>query len=300
MKQDEKKEWIIKYAKNNNLEDVLAEKYSNKKNKVGFFKRYSNEIQSICSILSVVVIGIISLFIAVQNNKLVEMQNQIMRSEQKPIIDILINQSTETQEKLVVINKSKSALSYDVEVIPYIDVFCNENNWGSTPIRAYLFKSKALVSQIDNNKEEDISEISLLSENSNIYSSIEKKLHEITSNYNNLAWDFCLKYLIRIISIDALDEKNVDYFIFSRNTVHRIELEKGNSVFDECNYMIDNLDGSKTSRESYFDIDNLDTKVLFKYILKKIRDKDLYEISYETNQKYLYGEYEPKLMGEGD
>ena len=126
-----------------------------------------------------------------------------MSNEQKPIIDIQITQSTEEKEKLVVNNKNISALSYDVDVIPYIDVYCNENNWGSTPIRAYLFKSETLVSQVNNNLEDNISELSLLSENSSIYSSIVEQLHKITSNYNDLAWDYCLKYLIRIISIDA-------------------------------------------------------------------------------------------------
>lgn len=294
MKTNEKKEWIIKYAKKNKIEDVLADKYLRKESKLCFLKRHSNEIQSICSILSVLVIGFISLIVAIQNNKLVEMQNQIMSNEQKPIIDIQITQSTEEKEKLVVNNKNISALSYDVDVIPYIDVYCNENNWGSTPIRAYLFKSETLVSQVNNNLEDNISELSLLSENSSIYSSIVEQLHKITSNYNDLAWDYCLKYLIRIISIDALGEENMDYFIFCRNAIHRIKTEKGDSIFNECYYMIDNLDGSKTSKESFFQIENIDTEILFSYILEKIRDKDLYKVSIETNEKYLYGKYEPE------
>lgn len=53
-------------------------------------KKHSNEIQSICSIISVLVIGIASLFVSVQNNNLVKKQTQIMRYEHKPIIDILI------------------------------------------------------------------------------------------------------------------------------------------------------------------------------------------------------------------
>ena len=71
-----------------------------------------HEIQSICSILSVVVIGIISLFIAAQNNKLVEMikdlENELDGKREYMGTCILLDDLLKTREKACWFLKSLS------------------------------------------------------------------------------------------------------------------------------------------------------------------------------------------------
>lgn len=56
--------------------------------------------------------------------------------------------------------------------------------------------------------------------------------------------------------------------------------------------MIDNHDGTQIGKESYFDCKTTNAKRIFEYALKKIRDKNLYQID-SDDKKCLYGEYEP-------
>ena len=58
MKKQQKKEWIINYCKNNNIEDLLNEKYTktNKnRHRLDILNKYAPFIQSICSIISVII-----------------------------------------------------------------------------------------------------------------------------------------------------------------------------------------------------------------------------------------------------
>lgn len=284
----EKKKWIIRYIKKNNFDDILKDKYKN--GRVNILKEHTNEIQSICSILSVLVIGLASLFIALQNNYYVEEQTKIMKDEQKPIISISSEIQNSSTDKLLIVNDGTSAKDYGVEIYTYLDVQCNENKMGTIPTRVYMVNTIQDMTQEDTS---NIAEIILYNEESPVVVSLKNDLHEIINNYTNLYWDFSLKYLFRITSIDIMDEKNVDYFVYYRHNVNRVSEEYADDIIEEYNCMIDNHDGTQTSKETYFDLNDNDAEEIFKYILKKIRNEDLYAIDFETNKKYLYGEYEP-------
>ncbi len=288
MNAKEKKQWIINYIKKNKMEDILAEKYKNGKENV--LKKYSNEIQSICSILSIIIIGFASLFFSAQNNYLTEKQTEIMKNEQKPIIDILIEKTDNSTDKLFIVNKGTGVIDFDIEIITYLDVLCNENNMGFTPMRVYLMNA---VENLEYTYTDKLAEITLYKESCPIAASLKSDLHGIISEYTNLYWDFSLTYLIKVTSIDLMHEINENYFIYNRFGVRRVKDDYGNKILDECNYMIDNHDGTKTSKESYFDFKAMNAKQIFKYALNKIRDHKLYQVDFLTNEKYLYGEYEP-------
>lgn len=288
MNAKEKKQWIINYIKKNKMEDILAEKYKNGKHNA--LKRYSDEIQSICSILSIIIIGFTSLFISAQNNYLTEKQTEIMRNEQKPIIDISIEKNDNSTDKLFVVNKGTDVMDYDIEIITYLDVFCNENNMGATPIRVYLMNAVESFEYIYTDK---LAEIILYKESSPISASLDSDLRSVISEYTDLYWDFSLTYLINVTSIDVMNEINEDYFIYNRFGIRRVKDEYGNEIIDECNYMIDNHDGTRTGKESYFDFKAMNAKQIFKYALNKIRNHKLYQVDFFTNEKYLYGECEP-------
>jgi len=53
------KEKLIRYIKNHGMSDILSDKYVNKKER--WLSKYSDEIQSICSIISGLFIGFLSL-----------------------------------------------------------------------------------------------------------------------------------------------------------------------------------------------------------------------------------------------
>lgn len=288
MNKKEKKQWVIRYVKKNQIDDILSEKYSNKKEHV--LKKYSNEIQSICAIISVLVIGSISLIISIQYNHLVKQQTQIMKNEQKPIIDIINKGGSDYTDKLSVINNGIDAKNYDIEIFPFIDVMCNENNLGTIPTRVYFINGAEIVLDKDT---DEIAEITVYKENYPVICSLKNDLHKIISEYTTLYWDFSLTYLIKITSLDIMNEENIDYFIYNRQGVKRIGKEYGNDLVEEYNYKIDNHNGTKTSRESYFDLESIDAEQIFRYILKKLRANNLYKTDFRTNEKYLYGEYEP-------
>lgn len=288
MTDKEKKQWVINYIKKNKIEDILAEKY--KSGKENLLKKYSDEIQSICSILSILIIGFASLIISAQNNHLTEKQTEIMRNEQKPIIDIATEENDNFTDKLFVVNKGTDVIDYDIEIFSYLDVYCNENNMGSTPIRVYLMNT---VENFEHTNTDKLAEITLYKESYPIVASLKSDLLEIISEYTNLYWDFSFTYLIKVTSIDVMNEVNVDYFIYYRQGVKRVEDEYGNNIVSEHNYMIDNHDGTKTSKESFFDFETMNAEQIFKYALNKIRNYKLYQVDFLTNEKYLYGEYEP-------
>lgn len=288
MNKKEKKQWVIKYIKKNQIDDILSVKYSNKKENM--LKKYSNEIQSMCAIISVLVVGVISLIISIQYNHLVKQQTQIMKNEQKPIIDIIYKDGSNYIDRLSVINNGIDAKNYDVEVFSFINVICNENDLGSIPTRVYFINGAEIVLNKDM---DEIAEITVYKEDYPVICSLKNELYKIISEYTTLYWDFSFTYLIKITSIDIMNEENVDYFIYNRQGVKRIGKEYGNGLVREYSYKIDNHNGTKTSREIYFDLENIDAEQIFEYALKKLRTNNLYTTDFRTNEKYLYGEYEP-------
>lgn len=290
MNNKEKKQWIIRYAKNNKIDDILAEKY--KKEKDSFLKKHTDEIQSICSIISVLVIGIASLFISVQYNNLADKQTQIMKYEQKPIIDIRIEDINDYTDKLLIVNNGTDAIDYKVEIFSFFEVLCNENKIGSVPIRVYFLNA---IENIKNRNTDKVSEMVLYKESYPPIFSLKEDLHSIISEYTNLYWDFSFTYLIKVTSVDIMDEKNVAYFIYNHNSATRVSDEYGNSIEYEYNYMVDgDYPNTKVSKESFFDLESSNAKQIFKYALSKIRENNLYHVDSSTSEKYvLYGEYEP-------
>lgn len=286
----EKRQWIIKYVKKNKLDYILANEYRHKKENV--LKKYSNEIQSICSIISILVIGFASIIISVQYNGLVEKQTQIMMNEQKPIINISIDDDKNGTSRLLVNNKGTDAIDCGIEVITYFNVHCNENGLGQVPIRVYFLNA---IESLEYNKKDNIAEIVLYNESHPAIASLKNDLSEIIHQYTYQYWDFSFTYLIKITSYDIMNEKNIDYFVFNNTSVQRVSNEYGDSVVNEYTYMIDEEYGMKTSKESYFELGESNAERIFKYTLEKIRYNDLYSVDFETKEKYLYGEYEPDM-----
>lgn len=213
-----------------------------------------------------------------------------MENEQKPIMDVIISKEDECKDVLVVVNNGIDALDYSVDIYAYFDVLCNENNMGSSSTRIYMLNAFESLKQ---GHSDEIAKMVLYTENYTAVSSLKNDLRDIISKYNSLYWDFSFSYLIKVTSIDIMNKTNIDYFIYNRYGVKRIDNEKGDNIVDEFDYMIDNGDGSKTSKESFFDLENNTADQFFKYTLKKLRSNDLYEIDFETNEQVLYGKYEP-------
>lgn len=57
--------------------------------------------------------------------------------------------------------------------------------------------------------------------------------------------------------------------------------------------MIDNGDGTATSKEHFFELDSK-ADIVFEYIIRKMREKDLYAEDFPKQRNVTYGEYEPK------
>ena len=287
MNKKEKREWLVKYVKRNELDYILKEQY--RKKKCNFFKLYSDEIQSICSIISITIISILTIILAIKANDIANKQTEIMRSGQKPIIEISVEENVnDGVDKLTIVNNGTGALQYNIEAIAYFDVLCNENNFGNIPIRCYFMLEEM---QYLNNASKEIATFSAYNDNYSKIQILNNNISGIIRNYTNLYWDFLFTYYVKVVYTDIMEETHVDYFIYNRNGLRRIKNKLGEEIYNEYTYMIDNKDGTSTSNESFFDLDS-EAKTLFRYILSKVRRKGLYCVDFLTDNRVLYGEYE--------
>lgn len=291
MKKESKKEWLIKYAKNNGLDEILNEKY---RTKTPFVKKYSSEIQAICSILSVLVIGIVTLFLSIQSNKIAEMQLAVSKAEVKPIVNFSYQKEVSSGiDRITVNNAGTTPLSYDVEVISFFNIMANENSMGSIPIRVYTLNNVYSHNSIDDNLEK-LSEIDIYSGKSEFVAKIESGVNDIKSNYTTLYWDVVHTYVVKVTCLDSLNETSEFYYMYDRWGGNVLSLKKGKEIFQEYDCMIPTEDiGHYTSKEAYFDFQDTTPEAIFKYALKKIREKGLYSKSFPENEFVKYGDYEP-------
>ncbi len=295
MNKKEKEQWIIKYAKKNKIDYILNEKYNKKENKI---KKYSNEIQSICSIISVLIIGGISLILTIHYNKMVNQQTKLMEYEHKPIIDIIINENiSEGIDELTVINRGTPCRDYGVETRSYMDVMCHENGWGEIPIRSYVFGTfynQGAVKDYHFIKDSS-NEIAKLDVYTNSYhelSKLENDMFNIVLRYTTYFWEFNFINIIKVSYIDVLNNYDEEYFMYSDYGLRVMDKEFGKNIFKEWDDVLLN-------ESDDFDINwnksfNVNSNKVFKKILKRIRKKGLFSISSDTKEKTYYGKYEPK------
>lgn len=291
MNKKQKEEWIIRYIKKNGMEYILSKKY--KKNRSAFFraKKIGKYLYSCISII----ISVITLILTINYNVMVHHQTELMKQEQYPIIDVVVNRDIENDiDEIILVNNKNNALNYRVKVIAYIDVISNENEMGYIPIRVYFLNAYNDFQYIHNMS----NEIANLRLYNNSYYKIENlttKLHDIKNEFTNLYWDFNFNYLIEVSSIYTHDFDKVikDYFIYNETGIHRVNDIIGEEIINEKEYMIDNGDGTATSKENFFDLDS-NADIVFEYIIKKIREKDLYAEDFPIQKNVTYGKYEPE------
>lgn len=294
MNNREKKAWIIRYAKKHGFEDVLNDKYSNKKESI--LKRYSDEIQVICSLLSVLFIGFSSLIVSFKSNEIAERQLEISKYESRPILSVSLERDSETGlDYLSIINTGKAPVNFYVDVTSYFECFANENHFGSIPIRAYtLYSIESLKTNSANSTE--LAELVLYNSFYPTLRNLDDEFETIVHSFTNYAWAIRHTYLIRIDYVDILNEKNFQYFICDTQGARSISTELGQQIYDECNYMESNGYGSYTSRETYYDFKNVTAEQIFSVTLGKMRANNLYLEA--DGSHVLYGEFEPNIEKE--
>lgn len=291
MKKELKKEWIIKYAKKNGLDDVLNEKFSGK---APLVKRYSSEIQAICSVLSVLVIGIISVILSIQSNRISEMQLAVSKAEVKPIVTFSYEKDIISGiDRIKIKNAGTTPLKYEVEVVSFFDILANENLMGSVPIRIYTMNSVDSYNSIDVNIGE-MAEIDLYNEASDMVTPIKSGVKDIIRNYTDLYWDLVYTYVIKVVCLDSLNETSEFYYMYNRWGGNIVSQKSGEEIFNEYSCMIQVERGYYTSKEAYFNLQDASPEDVFRYMLKKLRAEGLYAKDHEKNKYVEYGEYEPE------
>ena len=292
MKKEDKKEWLIKYAKKNGLEEILNDKYHKQTTVI---KRYSSEIQAISSLLSVLFIGIVSLLFSFENNRIADMQLSVAKSEVKPIVVFSYEKDIFPGiDRIKINNAGTTPLNYDVEVVSFFNVLANENSMGSIPIRVYTLNGVCSYNNV-NDAFENIAEIDIYSETSDFVSNIRDGLIEITTSYTDLYWDIIHTYIIKITCLDSLNETSEFYYIYDKWGGKVILQDKGQKIFQEYENMIPSEgSGHYTSKESYFDLKDTTSDLIFRYALQKIRAEGLYKNNLSENKIVQYGDYEPQ------
>lgn len=288
MDKKRKKEWVINYLKRNNLEYILDARY--KKGKNNWLKRYSDEIQSICSIatfiISVVIIGVVSILLTNRSNELLDKQIRLMEYEQKPIINISYENNIDGISILTVTNYGAAAQDYDIEIYSYFDVICNENQIGNIPIRIFLLEAVQKVDYL-NSSIDDIAYIDVYNKSYGNVDSIKNDLFTIIREYTNLFWGFQLTYMIKVTATDRTGEIEDNYFIYNSNGIKMINEEYGIDIIDDFNSIV------RTRGVLLFT--DLNAETLFRYTLNIIREKKLYVKENFSSETFItYGQYEPK------
>lgn len=290
MNSREKKEWIIRYTKKHGIDDILSNKYSSKRESV--LKRYSSEIQVICSLVSVLLIGFVSLIVSFMSNEISEKQLEISKYESRPILSISLERNTESGlDSLSIINTGKAPLSFSIDVISYFDCLANENHFGSIPIRVYTFRALESMNYNSANSKE-LAELVIYNDSSSTLRNIAMEINGIVRSYTNYAWLIRHTYLIRISYVDILNENNTQYFICNNLGAQCITNELAQQIQDECYATTTDNNGSQSSIETFYLFKEISAKQLFSVALEKMRTKKLY--IEDNGVPVLYGEYEPQ------
>nr|WP_315020197.1 hypothetical protein [uncultured Aminipila sp.] len=292
MNSKQKREWIIKYIKKNNFDDLLSQdpQNKNKNSIISYINQNSNLIQAICSIISVGIISVALIIIAIQANLIYEKQTVIMQSQQQPVIEATMSGEKELEKKVIIDieNNGAACLDTEINIISYFDVLCNENVMGRFPTRIYLASKELNNCEYYGKQDGKIATLTSYTDNSSSIALIEDEFYSTVEQYTNLFWQLNYTTLIRVSNRDVFGNNIYTYYLMRRNGLVRLNDSDGDSIYEENTAMIDNGDGSSTSKERYYKLDKLSGNDILKYALSKIRAEGLY------TDGVTYGEYEPK------
>lgn len=194
------------------------------------------------------------------------------------------NDIEEGVDGLININNGMATQSYDVDILAYFNVKCNENYLDYFPVRIYLLDGVCDI-KYNNSQIDEMAYVKIYNGLYDDINIIKSESYEIINNYTDLYWDFQLNYLIKATSIDKMNEVNEDYFVYNQNGINKI------LNVNEINMV--NEYWSIVQTNGILRLEDLNAEQLFKKALKIIRGINLYARENFNKDKYVtYGDYE--------
>lgn len=258
---------------------------------IKWLKKYTDEIQTACSIISTVFIGVLGLWLTIQSNQIAEKQLDITLNAYNPVITYDIERNVETgMDTITLYNNGNAIKNPRVEIISYYNFSCNENKLGCIPIRAYIINDEISYETYASS----VGEIAQICFCNVHHPTVQEatNIRAITRQYTEGYWNMEYTHIIKIMCTDSINNEHEQFFVCDQQGIRVLSAEKANNVIAEKEKTIDNKDGSFSSVEKFFLFESSNTESIFKYALKKIRDKNLYFD--DQNEIVKYGEYEPK------
>lgn len=302
MKEKQKKEWIIKYCKNNGIEELLNERYiDDKKDKkiVNFFDKYSPTIQSVCAVLSIIVVLITSLFVGNQTNKVANKQLEILRLENKPIITFNLVKNDNGENIIDVYSEGVSPKSFSVEVATYYNIDCDENRKNKEPIYVYTITD---IKKTDRKKDElgKISEVFVYGARHKINKMINNSLFNLAREESgtDCHWSATHYYLVKVVCKDIYDETSEFYYLYNGYNGLELSFEEGNKLFSGWQKEVDAWQSEEKSivDSNLIRYENFDAKAILYNGVAELRRKKLYSNEFGENEpgnNINYGDNEP-------
>ncbi|MCM1237128.1 MAG: hypothetical protein NC489_44220 [Ruminococcus flavefaciens] len=152
----------------------------------------------------------------------------------------------------------------------------------------------------------DVSEFSFINDTSNkigkfnVYrdnyykiAKLENDLYNLIYEYTYYMWDLQYTYVIRVSFVDLMNEYDYSYFMYRGSGLYRLDNQYGEEIFSEWFKILGNHEESFDIKWNS-DTEEFDAEPIFKRIVNKLREKDLFVIDTRTNENLLYGEFEPE------
>ena len=297
MKRQEKIKWIIRYIKRNNIDFILNDKY---KEAFKFPPKTLEFIQTVCSVISVVVIGFTSINLSARSNELASSQNRIldyqlslMEKDYNAAIDVVVSEPDDGIRTVKVINRGKPVISKTIDMVSFLNVNMRENDWGSRDyIRCYALETgKHRFYNIEGEDENYSTIVAEFPIYANSYHKLEKlisQLSTINATYTPYHCDFDYIYILRISYEDSLGEDSTNYYMIDEYGLIDISMKTGEVYFDEWNEALYHFNNKKF--DLYWGL-KWDADEIFRNIVSKMRSMNLYaEDGY--GEIIRYGDYE--------
>lgn len=302
------KRWCVNLKSKNNHHEKL--KFFNKIFKVTLkilkwlsqiLNNYSNVIQSVCAIISVVAIGAVSLNltdkannIAIKANEISDKQLQVSMSENKPIITFSLINNDDGNNVIEVQNEGVAPISYNIDVVTFFTFLNSENHFGEDIVKIYTFGDSYGLKYTNDGKGK-LAELNVFGFENKYVKTMNDEVQKLVNKYNDGIWQTEYIYIVRVECVDIFDQHNYTYYMYDGFEGNILTEEFGKSLIYEWEYATlgYHADDFKNEPDHFVArYDSVTPEKLLGNAIAYMRAKNLYAKDTEGNIAY-YGEYEP-------
>ena len=260
----------VRYIKNRDMATIRKNKYLNRKE--GWLSKKSNEIQSICALISVLIIGVLGLMVSYQQTDLSNQNNILYEKEISPhfrINELSVKNSDESffEEVIQIKNHGGNYYMFRADVFSFI-IFYQGGNAYAIPMKDYYCFSFAKSSNVDNVIEEHFTEYR--SKIHDLILEANKCLRENDDRYLNGTYGHVVNY-VRINYQNVLGEEKTQYFEAENSKL--IDNDIGDKYYDLCSLKYYNDEGIG------FSVIGMDVETMLEFATTDL--KNLYIIDME-------------------